>query len=165
MNESKIEIRKTIIKIYQKGKTQEEISRLLDIPRSTISYWLVRYKKTKSLIDKPRSGRPSQLSKEEFSKLKETLLDSPPKRYGGESFGWTTKMAIDYIKENFGITYGMRQVQKLFHKAELSLITPRSQHNKSSYAARTVYRMEFKKNSKKNIWVAPSLILTKQDSD
>jgi len=165
MNEKKVEIRKTIIKLYEKDKTQEEISNLLDIPQSTISYWIVRYRRTKSLENKQRSGRPSRLSKEDFSKLKQSLLDSPPKRYGGESFGWTTKMAIDYIKENFGVNYGMRQVQKLFHKAGLSLITPRSQHSKSSYAARTVYRMDFKKNSRKNIWIAQSLISTKQDLD
>lgn len=165
MNEKKIENRKTIIKLYEKGKTQEEISHLLDIPQSTISYWIVRYRKTKSLENMHRSGRPSQLSKEAISILRKDLLDSPPKRYGGESFGWTTKMAIDHVKTNFGITYGMRQMQKLFHKMGLSLITPRSQHSKSSYAARIVYRMEFKKNSKKNIWIAPSLISTKQDSD
>lgn len=165
MNEKKVEIRKTIIKLYQKGKTQEEISGLLDIPRSTISYWIVRHRKTKSLVDKSRSGRPSRLSKENISKLKERLLDTPPKRYGGESFGWTTKMAMEFIRENFGVDYGMRQVQKLFHKAGLSLITPRSQHSKSSYAARYIYKEEFKKNSKKNIWVAQSLISTKQDSD
>ena len=143
MNEKKVEIRKTIIKLYDKHKTQDEISNLLDIPQSTISYWIIRYRRTKSLENKQRSGRPSQLSKEDFSKLKQSLLNSPAKRDGGESFGWTTKMAIDYIKENFGVTYGMRQVQKLFHKAGLSLITPRSQHRKSSYAARTVYRMDF----------------------
>jgi len=49
MNEKKVEIRKTIIKLYEKHKTQDEISNLLDIPQSTISYWIVRYRKTKSL--------------------------------------------------------------------------------------------------------------------
>ena len=97
----------------------------------------------------------------EKSELKEVLLDFPPSRYGGETLGWTTKMAIQYIKDKFSIVYGMRQVQKLFRKFGLSLITPRPDHRKGSHAARVVYRMDFKKNSKKNIWVAPSLISTR----
>ena len=79
--------------------------------------------------------------------------------------GWTTKMLVQYIKDKFGITYGMRYAEKIMHKCSISLITPRSEHYKASYAARTVYRMEFKKNSKKNIWIAPSLISTKQALD
>ena len=165
MNEKKIESRKMIIKLYEKNKTQEEISELLDIPQSTISYWIVRYKKTKSLEDKSRSGRPSQLNKEQFEQINHALHDFPPSRYGGESMGWTTKMLIQFIKDKFKINYTMRYAEKIMHKCGINLITPRSEHSKASYAARTVYRMEFKKNSKKNIWIAPSLISTKQASD
>ena len=131
------------------------------MPQTTVSYWIRNFEKEKRLIDKPRSGRPAQLTMKQKKKLKSALLDFPPPRFGGESFGWTTKMAIQYIKDNFGVEYCMRQMQKLFHKFELSLITPRVEHRKSSYAARTVYRMDFKKNSKKNIWVAQSLISMK----
>ena len=161
MKKEKLILRQNIIKLHQKGKKQTEISYLLDVPQSTVSYWIIRYNKEKRLIDKPRSGRPSQLTKEQKAELKDVLLDFPPARYGGESLGWTTKMAIQYIKDKFNVLYGMRQVQKLFHKFGLNLITPRQEHKKASHAARVVYRMDFKKNSKKNIWIAPSLISTK----
>lgn len=161
MKKEKLILRQNIIKLHNKGKKQEEISYLLDVPQSTVSYWIINYKKENRLTDNPRSGRPSQLTKEQKLQLKEKLLDFPPPRYGGKSMGWTTKMAIQYVKENYNITYGMRQIQKLFHQFGLSLITPRSEHSKASFAARTVYRMDFKKNSKKNIWIAPSLISTK----
>ena len=158
MKKEKLILRKNIIKLHNKGKKQTEISYLLDVPQSTISYWIIRYNKEKKLTDKPRSGRPAQLTKDQKKELKAVLLDFPPERYGGESLGWTTKMAMIFIKEKFNVSYGMRQIQKLFHKFGLNLITPRQEHKKTSHAARVVYRMDFKKNSKKNIWVAPSLI-------
>lgn len=165
MKKEKLILRENIIKLHKKGKKQTEISYLLDIPQTTISYWIRNYTKEKRLTDNPRTGRPSQLTSFEKKKLKEILLDFPPPRFGGESFGWTTKMAVKYIKENFNVDYGMRQMQKLFHKFGLNLITPRTEHIKSSYAARTVFKMDFKKNFKKNIWIAPSLISTKQPID
>jgi transposase len=164
LKKEKLILRQNIIKLHDKGKKQTEISYLLDVPQSTVSYWIIRYNKEKKLTDRPHSGRPSQLSKEQKAEIKKILHDFPPSRYGGESMGWTTKLLIQYIKDNFGKSFGMRYAQKIMHKYGIELITPRSEHAKSSYAARTVYRMDFKKNSKKNIWVAPSLILTKQHS-
>jgi len=161
MKKEKLQLRKTIIKLHKKGKKQTEISYLLDISQGVISYWIRRYKKTGNLKDKLRSGRPSFLKKKQIKKLKKVLLDSPPSRFGGESFGWTTKTAIKYIKDNFNVKYSMRRMEELFHKFGLSLITPRTEHKKASYAARKVFKMDFKKNSKRNIWIASSLISTK----
>jgi len=161
MDAEELTIRKKIISLHKKGKSTRDIAYLLDVSKSKAAYWVKRYKENKSLRNKPRSGKPSKLNKAELNSLKEALLDFPPARYGGESLGWTTKMAIDYVKRQFGITYSMRRMQELFHKFSIELITPRPEHAKASHAARVVYRMDFKKNSKKNIWVAPSLISTK----
>ena len=163
-NSEKIELRKTIIKLHKKGKKGVEIADLLDISQSTVSFWIVRWKRDGNLEDKGGRGKKSWLSQDQISELKTTFLDFPPSRYGGESAGWTTKMAIQHVKETYGIKYSMRRMQELFHKFGLSLITPRTEYKKSSYAARTVYRMDFKKNSKTNIWIAPSLISTNQTS-
>lgn len=161
MKSAKEKERQLIINLHKKKHSTREIASLLDISKSKASFWIKRFRETKSLKDKPKSGCPSMLKTEQFNELKKVLLNLPPPRFGGESFGWTTKMAIQYVKDHFGVKYSMRRMQELFHKFGLNLITPRSQHKKSSYAARTVYRMDFKKNSKKNIWVAPSLISTK----
>lgn len=162
MNAEKLALRKNIIRLHEKGRSQDDIAYALDTSQSTVSYWIIRWKKTGNLGDLPRSGKPSRLSQEQLEELKAVLLDFPPPRFGGESMGWTTKMALAYVRDMYGVAYGMRQMQKLFHKLGLRLITPRPQHRKASYAAKVVYRMDFKKNSKKNIWVAPSLISAKQ---
>ena len=161
MNLEELALRKKIISLHKKGKATREIAYLLDTSKSKAAFWIKRYKQTKKLENMPRSGCPARLNKIQLSQLKEALLDFPPKRFGGESLGWTTKMAIQYVKDTFNVNYGMRQMQKVFHKFGIRLITPRPDHAKASHAARVVYRMDFKKNSKKNIWVAPSLISMK----
>ena len=158
MNKNVLAKREAIIQLHKKNKNQTEISYLLDVPQQTVSYWIIRYEKTGSLEDKPRTGNPSKINNKELEECKKVFLNTPPQRYGGESFGWTTKMAIEYVKETYKKNYSMRRMQELFHKFGLNLITPRLEHKKASYAARTVYKADFKKNSKRNIWVAPSLI-------
>lgn len=165
MNPEKLAIRKKILSLLEKKKSTREIAYILDISKSTVSYWKIRYEKTKSLKDLPKSGHPTYLTNEQLIELKEHLLDYAPERYGGESLGWTTKMAIDFVKNKYGVEYSMRRMQELFHKFGLNLITPRSEAHSGSKLARNVFRDEFKKNSKMNIWIAPSLILTKQLSD
>lgn len=162
MKSAKEKERELIISFHKKKKTVREIGDLLGISKSKAAFWIKRYKETNSLKDRPRSGKPSKLTKKQFKIIKNALHDFPPPRYGGESMGWTTKMLLQFIKDNFGFTFGQRYAQKIMHKCGIRLITPRPAHRRSSEAAKIVYRMDFKKNSKKNIWVAPSLISMKQ---
>lgn len=165
MKSDKMKERELIIRLADKKKSVRYIADSLGVSKSKASFWIRRYRKTNSLADLPRSGKKSQLNKEQFLEIKDVLNDFPPSRYGGKSMGWTTKMLLKHINDKYGSVFGMRYAQKIMHKCGISLITPRSEHAKASYAARTVYRMDFKKNSKKNIWVAPSLISTKRASD
>jgi transposase len=158
MDDGELRIREKILSLSEKKKTVREIAYLLDVSKSKAAYWIKRHKLTGELANRPRSGKPSKLSKEQLSALKLVLLDVPPSRYGGKSMGWLTRLAIKYVHDTYGVKYSMRRMQELFHDVGLNLITPRSEHTKASFAARTVYRMDFKKNSKKNIWIAPSLI-------
>ena len=156
--------REKIMKLYSKGKKQQEISYLLDTPQTTVSFWIRRFNQTGKLEKKKQPGKTAKLSKEQFAELKQFLLENTPDRYGGESLGWTSKLAIKHVKEKYNITYSMRRMQELLHKSGLNLITLRSEALRGSYAARTVFREYLKKNWKENIWAAQSSILTKRHS-
>lgn len=164
MNPEKLQLRKSIVKLHKKGKKQTEIAYLLDVPQTVVSYWIRRYLTTESLNDKPRSGKPSKLTKEQLEQVKMELNSLSPERYGGESIGWITKSAIDFVYDKYGVRYSMRRMQELFHELGLNLITPRSEHYYSSKLARQSFREEFKKKLHKNIWVSPSLISMKRHS-
>lgn len=162
MNPEKIAIRKKIIDLLKKNKSTRDIAYLLDVGKSTVSYWKIRFEKTNSLEDLSRSGKPSKLTNKELNSLKATLQSFAPEKFGGKSIGWTTKMAIEYVQETYGVQYSLRRMQELFHKFDLSLITPRSEHYKASLLARNAFRDEFKKNFKTSIWMHKSLLSTKQ---
>jgi len=165
MDKGELAIRKKIISMHKKGNSTRDIAFLLDLSKSKVAFWVKRYKDTKNLENNHRSGKPPKLTKKQLNEVKNYLLDYAPERYGGESIGWTTKMAIKFIIDKFGVTYSIRRMQELFRKFGLSLITPRSEYYKPSKLARTAFREEFKKNFNQNIWIAPSLISMKQHSD
>jgi transposase len=165
MKAEKIELRKSIIKLHKKGKKQPEISYLLDVPQTVVSYWIRRYKETNNVEDKHRLGKKPFLTKEQIEEVKQFMLNNFPNRYGGESSGWTTKLAIEHIKKTYGVKYSMRRMQELMHILKLGLISPRSEAYYGSKLARDAFRDEFKKNWRQNIWVAPSSISMKQRSD
>lgn len=146
------EKRKLIIDLRTTGKTEEEIANILSTSQSTVSYWIIRHKATGSVKSKEKSGRPARLSASQAENLKAALHRKPLERYGGKSFGWTTKLARKFISDEYGITYGIRRVQKLMHKFGLSKITPRPEHMKASKTARDNFKRNFKKNSKEPIW-------------
>ena len=151
----KIKERELIIKLHfvDKKKTRE-IATLLGTSKSKVSYWIVRHKKGLPLEDEFRSGRPSQLSQKEFEKLKRVLSKKPNQnRFGGQSMGWTTKMVVKLIEDEFKIKYTQRNVLKILHKCNLSMITPRSQHTKDSKLSRYAFKEEMgKKTSKRVFW-------------
>ena len=161
MKTSKEKERELIIRLHNQERSTREIEKILGISKSKAAFWIKRYKETKSLKDKPRSGKPPQLTKEEFQVVNDALHGCPPSRYGGESMGWTTKMLLQFIKDKFGVKFGVRYAEKIMHKCGIRLITPRSNHIRASEGVQNAYRSDFKKNSRKNIWIAPSLISTK----
>ncbi len=155
----KIKERELIIKLHfvDKKKTRE-IEKMLGCSQSKVSYWICKHKQGLSLEDKNRSGRPFRLSSSQFESLKQVVQRKPnQKRFGGQSMGWTTKMVVQYIKDEFKIVYTQRNVTKLLHKLGLSLITPRSQHGKDSKLARHAFKEDMgKKTSKSVFWVYDS---------
>ncbi|AAK41740.1 Partial transposase from ISC1048 [Saccharolobus solfataricus P2] len=71
------------------GKSEKEVSKMLNKGYSTIKLWIGKYKKEglDGLKDKPRSGRPRKVEEE---KIKQILEDKPQK-YGIQQEYWTMK--------------------------------------------------------------------------
>src|SRR3989344_4393818 len=68
-----IEQRNVIIQLDKKGKTQQEISELLDCNQSSVSRLLNKYRHKGDVKDMPRSGRPTKLTKKNLAKIKKKL--------------------------------------------------------------------------------------------
>lgn len=142
---AKIKERELIIKITNEGKTCREIASLLGISKSKVSYWMLRYRETDDLRDKPRSGRPTLLTREKLSDIAEKITAG----LHGQKYraGISSKEVLLVLKEETGRTYTLRHVQRVLHAMGLSLITPRVSHIKRDREAQNKFREEFKKSS------------------
>jgi transposase len=70
--------RDAIIRLFEGGKKISEISRLLNIPWSTVSDAIKRYQQTGSNADRKRSGRPkSARTKKNIKKIKNLIEKNP----------------------------------------------------------------------------------------
>lgn len=145
--------RELIVKLGSEKKTVREIGSILGISKSKAAYWLKRFRETKNLQDKPRSGRPTPLSKDELSSIakliKYKLLE--PRKAGVSS-----KEVLQLIEHKTKQRYTLRHVQRILHKTGFSLITPRVSHIRKDEKAQQKFREEFKKNSNRNIWAIQS---------
>lgn len=147
-----IQERKLIVKLYNEGKKQDYIANLMGCSQPTIHRWINNYIKGRTLKTLPRSGRPTKLTKKNLSKLKNKILKKI-KETNSQYCSTSTKEVGKIIKQEIGETYSLRHVERIMHKLSFSLITPRPEHIKHNQNKVDKFRDEFKKNSKRNMWI------------
>ena len=153
MKSARIKERELIIKLHKEKRSTYEISSILGISQTKASFWVRRYKKTGSLENLPRSGRPTSLTKENLNSIRDMIkLKVIEPRIAGVS----SKEVLQLIEHKVKRKYTLRHVQRLLHKIGMSLITPRVSHIKKDEKAQNKFRDEFKKNSSRNMWVIQS---------
>jgi transposase len=147
-----IKERELILKWNKDGKTQQDIAELLHCHQSSVSRFLVKYKRKGTVQNLPRGGRPTKLTKQNLTKLKNKIcihLTEANDRYCSVS----TKQVKDLISKEIGEIYSLRHVERIMHKIGFSLITPRPQHVRHDQKKVDTFRGEFKKNLNRNMWV------------
>lgn len=150
MKSAKQKERELIIKLSKEKKTCREIASLLGVSKSKASYWKSRFDKTGKLEDMPRNGRPTGLTKKIVEETKQQIKSLMLEKNGKGSF--YSKEALQILEHKTNKKYSLRHVQRIMHKMGFSLITPRTSHIRKDEKAQQKFRMEFKKNSKRNIW-------------
>ena len=144
--------REIILKLNDEGKKQGYIAGVIGCSQVTVSKWISRYKSGRTLETLPRSGRPTKLKPATLKKLRTKLLHEI--KQVNESYGsLSTKQMSDIIKKEIGTTYSLRHVERIMHKLGFSLIKPRQKHIRQDPAKIKAFRDEFKKNSKRGMWV------------
>ena len=95
------------------------VARELQRSRTWVSDWLARYDKegVDGLRNRPKSGRPPQLSVKVVLKIRKKLTEN--------RHGWTTKQIIDIIVQDGGIKYHYVHIYRLLHKWGFKQKVPR----------------------------------------
>ena len=143
--------RKLILQWNQKGKTQQEIAELLECHQSSVSRLIEKHKRKGLIANLPRSGRPTKLKKAVLEKLKKKVGGMI--REANKGFcAVSTKQVAEVIEQEVGKLYSCRHVERLLHKMEFSLVTPRPQHLRHDQKKVDTFREEFKKKFRKSMW-------------
>jgi putative transposase len=99
-----------IIRVASDKQHIESVAQELHRARSWAYKWCKRYRDEwlEGLRDKPRSGKPSVVSKEVKEKIKQELSNS--------NTGWDIKQVMDLIQKKTGVKYHKEHVRRLLHK-------------------------------------------------
>jgi transposase len=147
-----LQTRELILKWKKEGKTQQHIAELAGCNQSAVSRLIAKHKKTGSIKNRPRSGRPTPLTKKTLAKLKQELTKKV-KEANKHYCSIETKQFSKLIEKTAKKKYSTRHVQRILHKLNFSRITPRAKHIKNDPAKVKTFKREFKKNSMRSIWV------------
>ena len=103
------------------GVSSYEIGNRLRCPHSKVLYWKYRFDEEgiSGLKTRPRSGKPSKLTKDEKKHIKHIL---------GERNWWKTKWVSDLVYKETGVVYSQRHVVRLLHAWGFEKIRPRKEH-------------------------------------
>lgn len=149
MSSGKEKERELIVKLSKEKKTCREIAAILGTSKSKVSYWICRSKQTKSRKDLPRSGRPTKLSEEKLEVIYSKLRHEEEVE---NKSGFSTKKVSEILHETIGTRYSMRHVRRILKKMNIGLITPHVSHIHRDEKKIKKFKVELKKNSKRNIW-------------
>jgi putative transposase len=142
-----------VLNVVYQGKISAHVARDLHRNRTWACVWLKRYEEEglEGLRNKPRSGRPSELSEEDIHSIKTTLKES--------NQGWTTKQVEAMIIEKSGIKYHYTHIYRILRKWGFRQKVPRKVNiNTASKEEKDA----FKKRQNKYLWINISNKKTKK---
>jgi transposase len=96
-----------------------------DSPR-TVAYWVSHFieEGLAGLVELERPGRPPRLSEGQVKEI-DLVLRGSPSEYGLTGNLWDGKTLSAFIEEQWGLTLGVRQCQRLFRQLGFRLRKPR----------------------------------------
>lgn len=102
------------------GEHPEAIAELLEVHPSTVYRWLQRYveqRQAESVLEQPRSGRPSKSARLDDNRLS-VLLDRSPLEYGYRSTVWTVALLRTQLCRDQGLDLSDETLRRYLHRYE-----------------------------------------------
>ena len=124
-NESDVKVKERlllVLKVKNDGMIPARAAKELHRSRTWASDWLRRYHEegAHGLKDRPKNGRPSEISNEISLRIKKNLKESKQ--------GWTTKQVSDMILKESGKSYHYTHIYKILYKWGFKQKVPRKVH-------------------------------------
>ena len=114
-----------MILLSNEGLSPPEIAHRVRFSRNTVVRFIKRYDQEgiAGLADKPRSGRPRQVTDEYLTQLS-AAVEQAPRDLGLPFSNWTTANLAEYLAEQTGVVIGARQVENYLKTKDYRLRRP-----------------------------------------
>ena len=115
--------RVSMVNLMLSGFSAKELAKYCGESERTLQSWLKKVDEQgwETLISKKQTGRPSRLSNQQVEEIR-IAVQADPEQSGYNV--WDGPTLSDYIKNQYGIEYGVRASQYLLHRMGFSLIRP-----------------------------------------
>lgn len=129
------------VALVLEGATRTEAARITGMERQTLRDWVMRYNDegVEGLCDRPRSGRPSQLTPAQLSELAQLVEDGPDVDVHGV-VRWRCVDLQAQIKERFGVEVSERHVGRLLKRLSFTHLSVRPRHPEVDEAAQAAFK-------------------------
>jgi transposase len=113
--EAQEQVRRQAMRMIDKGQSQSEVARLLEISKQTMSLWRKRYLEGGwAALKKRRRGRAvgtdRRLSKEQEQEVQKTIVDKMPDQLKMSFALWSRRAVRQLIKDAYGVSYTLQGV-------------------------------------------------------
>jgi transposase len=111
------------------GMSRAEAARVGGMDRQTLRDWVHRFNAEgpEGLTDRPRAGRPRQLTDAQMEELAE-IVETGPDPVTDGVIRWRRVDLRRVIEERFGVVYSERAISDLLRRLSFSYISGRPQH-------------------------------------
>lgn len=135
----RIKIRYLAVCLFVEGQSRADIARTLKVARGSVNKWVSNYLNNgiDALADAKHYGRPSRLSSEQLSLLKEFVETRLMSDSGGRL---QAKDVQEFLSTSFNVDYKLSNIYRLLHHLNFSWITSRSRHPKQSQATQDAFK-------------------------
>ncbi len=89
--DAKEKIRYQALFAVSRGNNVRNIANIIAVEESTVYDWINQWERERNVSDKPRSGRPEKITKDDEKEIKRLLDEKDPKKYGINASQYTTK--------------------------------------------------------------------------
>lgn len=133
----------------KKGKSLDDISRLLEKPRRTVHGWLTYFQErgVSAKDSVKQTGRRPVLTTKQVRELVKILENGPPHNPRGL---WTTKEVREFIRSKYGISFVPQHVWRILIAFGFTLQRPRKKHHKTA-SVEEIERFKKSQGSKQGI--------------
>ena len=95
--DAKEKIRYTTLYAVSRGFSVAEAAKFVDVEESTVYDWIKKWVTEENVSDKPRSGRPPSITKEDEEEMRHLIDENDPKKHGINAMSYTTAELQEYF--------------------------------------------------------------------